>query len=237
MVIGADRCKAGWFIVQLADDGSWSIDLVFTTDELWRKYRHASLILLDVPIGLRETGTVERLCDLAARRALGPRASSVFPAPCRQALMSESYEEGSRTNWQISGRRLSKQSWAITPVIREVDELLFTIPAARSVIREMHPELCFWGLGGMRPMAHPKKTEQGYQERLTVLQDHYPAAESIIMQALNNYPKRLVSRDDIVDALVGAITAGGGAGALATLPEIPEIDPRGLPMEMIYQLT
>lgn len=46
------------------------------------------------------------LCDTAARKALGKRASSVFPAPCR------------------SGRRLSEQSWALFPKIRQVDEYL-----------------------------------------------------------------------------------------------------------------
>src|SRR5688500_4496594 len=105
MNIGADRCKAGGLIVMIDEAIAWHLDIAFRTTDLWEKYAAASLILLDIPIGLRESGTQERLCDPTARRVLGPRASSVFPAPCRQALNALSYEEGSQWNQQVSGRK------------------------------------------------------------------------------------------------------------------------------------
>jgi predicted RNase H-like nuclease len=44
---------------------------------------------IDIPIGLTASGP--RSCDLEARRLLGPRRSSVFPAPAREVLRAWSY--------------------------------------------------------------------------------------------------------------------------------------------------
>jgi len=40
--------------------------------------------------------------------------------------------------------------------------------------------------------------------------------------------------DDIVDALAAAVTGFLSNGDLSTLPEVPEQDERGRPMEMVY---
>ncbi len=42
------------------------------------------------------------------------------------------------------------------------------------------------------------------------------------------------ARDDILDALAAAVTARFGFNALKTLPEAPERDEEGLPMEMVH---
>ena len=84
--VGVDGCKAGWFSVLLSDNNYWEIDIFPDIKALWDNYRDSSLILLDIPIGLRENSNIERLCDLEARKRLGKRRSSVFPVPCRQAV-------------------------------------------------------------------------------------------------------------------------------------------------------
>jgi len=43
-----------------------------------------------------------------------------------------------------------------------------------------------------------------------------------------------LQRDDILDALVTAVTAVGGSKSLASIPESGEIDTRGISMEMVF---
>ena len=232
VTVGVDACRYGWFTVYL-DEKVWRVETFPDIFTLWDKHRANNLILIDIPIGLRESGTSERLCDEEARRLLGKRGSSVFPAPCRAAVYSESYGEASQINATNTGRKLPRQTWAIIPKIREVDTLLTTDISARSKIREIHPEICFWSLAG-RPMEHPKKKEEGFKERLEVLSSVYPYTQELVDLAMRRYRRRYVARDDILDALAAAVTASMERRGLQTIPEAPEIDSKGLPMEMAY---
>ena len=191
--------------------------------------------------GLREGGLRrgedderERACDLRARELLGDRASSVFPAPCREAAYAPTYKKACDINERLTGKRISKQTWAIVPRIRELDELLRRDERARACFREVHPELCFWAFAGGRPMTHHKSTEQGYLERANLLEHVHPRAYDIIAEALDAFPRSAVARDDILDALAAAVTALAGPNALATLPKNPGTDPESLPMQMVY---
>lgn len=235
VVIGVDGCRAGWLAIVLAASGRWHHIQVFPKiSDLWAQHQQARLILVDIPIGLREAGPQERLCDIAARHLLGPkRRSSVFPVPCRSAIYAADYQEACRINQHLTGRRLSRQTWNIVPKIREMDEFLAGNPQARTIIRETHPEVCFWSLAG-RPMAHNKKTESGFWERKQVLRAVFPDSDTIINEALAVCKGAPVARDDILDALVVAVTALLGGMRLASLPEEPERDARDLPMEINY---
>ena len=51
--IGADGCKRGWFAIRLAKGGEWHTKLFPNIRELWIEYHDASLILIDVPIGMK----------------------------------------------------------------------------------------------------------------------------------------------------------------------------------------
>jgi predicted RNase H-like nuclease len=55
----------------------------------------------------------------------------------------------------------------------------------------------------------------------------------VVNGALKKYPRKKVAKDDIVDGLVGAVTATF-SGRLRTLPEEPEVDATGLSMEIVY---
>jgi Uncharacterized conserved protein len=236
MFVGADGCKAGWFTVILMENNDWKVCLFPDVFSLWNKCSSASVILLDVPIGLREKGSEERLCDIEARKLLGPkRRSSVFPAPCRSSLSAVTYEEASRINKQMTGRLLSLQTWNIIPKIREADALLSNDRSARSRIREIHPEICFWALSG-HPMEHSKKKREGLLERTQVLRSAYPQTEDIMKYALSRYRRRRnkVARDDILDALSAAVTTTAGVEKLVSISKIPEFDSQGLRMEIVY---
>ncbi len=232
MFVGADSCKDGWFIV-VVEDNSWGADVLPDMRSLWQKFSSALLILVDIPIGLPESGP--RRCDIEARKLLGrPRRSSVFPVPCWAAISAETYEKASNINYQRTGKRLSRQTWSITPKIREVNCFLLEVKSARSRVREIHPEICFWALAGGQPMRHSKKTEEGFCERRKVLHSIYPCTSDIIQCALSKW-KGQVAKDDVLDALSAAITAAAGGENLTSIPERPELDSRGLRMEMVYK--
>jgi len=228
--VGADGCKGGWFAVVINQEGQWQAELFESISKLWEKYREASSILIDIPIGLREYGPLERICDIEARKLLGrPRASSVFRPPCRQAVY-EAILEAKTKNSQITGKSLPNQTLSIIPKIREVDKLVLSNVEARESIKEVHPEVCFWALAG-RPMQHKKDEKEGISERRKVLRSKNSHTVEIFDYAVANFKRKEVARDDILDALAAAITA---LGPIKSLPETPEFDEKGLPMQMLY---
>ncbi len=88
-------------------------------------------------------------------------------------------------------------------------------------------------LNGGKPMGHNKKTSPGQAERLAVLGRYLPQAEAVYREIRAQWPKRDLASDDILDALVGAVTASRPEW-LVSLPEISEVDELGLPMEIVY---
>jgi predicted RNase H-like nuclease len=231
-VVGIDGCRRGWFFVQLLDTARFKLGLAESLHELRNTIIAADLTLIDIPLGLKSSGKEERGCDLAARRLLGRRASSVFPVPCRQVLDCATYQEGSTVNHSITGRKLSRQSWGIMPKIAEADRLIRGLPK-RSRPREMHPEVCFRALNQDQPMAENKKTPQGQAQRLALLKRHLPHTQAIVDQARARWLKKDLATDDILDALVGAVTASYPKD-LVSLPAKTEKDELGLIMEIVF---
>jgi predicted RNase H-like nuclease len=133
--------------------------------ELFTDTLAPNIVAVDVPIGLLERGA--RDCDVQARRLLGPRRSSVFTAPLRPLLAATSQAEASQIRYRLEGKGVSIQASAIVPKIQEVDRLLRGNPNLREIIREVHPELCFFYLNGERPMSEAKKKPAGRTERVS----------------------------------------------------------------------
>jgi predicted RNase H-like nuclease len=241
--LGVDGCRAGWLAIALAPDLGWEVNIFRNFSQLWDRYSAASSILIDIPIGLKqgkaENGSDERLerrCDKEARKLLGPkRRSCVFRVPCRPAVYAASYDDAIGQNEKLTGTRIFRATWNIVAKIREMDEFL-SDRRVRGSIREMHPELCFWSLNGCRPLRHAKTKEEGYGERSQLLQAVYPQSQAIVDHALSSYLRKEVAKDDILDALCGAITAMLGWHNLSSIPRDPEEDLQGLPMEMVYFL-
>jgi predicted RNase H-like nuclease len=230
--IGIDGCKAGWFYVGFDDKNQWQIGVIKHIEQIATFIPASSLILIDIPIGLTGNTPKQRLCDIEARLRLKPkRSASVFPVPSRVSLQADNYQQASNLNFQASGRKLSKQSWNIMNKIKQVDDFLIKTKE-RHKIREMHPELCFWALNHQQAMEHNKKTLQGFSERERLLAVHSQATQEIVNEALRIYPRKDLARDDILDALVGAVTARFNEN-LITLPEISERDAKDLPMEVV----
>lgn len=230
---GVDGCRGGWFYAQVCEQ-QVSFGTVGLLKDLVESVALESRVFVDIPIGLHDAVGDPRRCDQQARRLLRPlRTSSVFNPPLRAILAMEDYPQANETSKRLSGKGLSKQSFFITPKIREVDQLITGSAIARGMIREAHPEVCFYGLAGGQPMSHSKKTKEGFDERLQLLVQYQSGVEIAVESAMSDYPRKVVAADDILDALVCAVTARMKK-QWVTIPEVLEVDSKGIPMEMVY---
>jgi len=234
MYVGIDGCRGGWFCVELGRRDAWAFSIL-PVDGVATVARSAKVVLIDIPIGLLDAGPDERTCDREARRLLAPkRGSSIFPAPARMTLRAHTYPQALAINRRVTARGLSRQSWAIAPKIKAIDDLLKTDARLRAVLRECHPEICFRALNGGKSMRHNKKTAAGRRERLVILRRFLPAADELYEKARESCRRQQVALDDIIDAMVAAVTAKQGDGNYRTLPARPAHDATGLAMEMVF---
>jgi predicted RNase H-like nuclease len=226
-VAGMDGCVGGWVLVKAPVDGEGpsAVQVVSDIGEVVAMVDSGEIaaVAIDIPIGLPDSGP--RACDVEARRMIGPRASSVFPAPVRSVLGSTSYEEACARSIAACGKRMSKQAFAILPKIESVDRVM--TPIRQNSIVEMHPEVSFTALAG-HPMQHHKSTPEGRAERLVVLQEAFPDLDA---QTVGRVPH--TQPDDILDAFVGAWTARRWVAKEHIVLGGGELDGRGLRMEMI----
>ena len=93
LYIGADGCRGGW-IACILDHGRLRLGRFESIDALVDCCPEFNAFLIDMVIGLRSRASQLRPDDLA-RKELGPRSSTIFPVPCRQAVYagSEEHEE------------------------------------------------------------------------------------------------------------------------------------------------
>jgi predicted RNase H-like nuclease len=230
--VGIDGCPKGWFLISIDQDGNFGLNVFDHIDSLWNEHKDSSLILIDIPIGLPHWRS--RLCDVEARKLLGKRGSSIFPAPSREAINQPDYERACKVNQKILGKKLSIQTWNISPKIKQIDILLSKEQLTQHIIRESHPEICFWALAGGKVMVHNKKTEQGIVERLKVLKNINRSSEEIYHKAIQTFKRKDLAKDDVLDALALAITAASPSNTLHSIPEHLERDLKNLPMEIVF---
>lgn len=185
-----------------------------------------ALFVVDMPIGLPDYG--RRLADAAARRRLGARRSSVFPAPPRPLLAATSWEAACRIGRGLDGRRCSRQVWNLLPRIRAVDALM--TPEVQERVVEGHPEVSFAAMAKGTGLATSKHTLAGHRERVALLRRHLGEVGSLLARL----PAGL--RGDAVDALALLWSARRLSRSTARrLPEdTVERDARGLRCEIVY---
>ncbi|MEF8813479.1 MAG: DUF429 domain-containing protein [Halovenus sp.] len=232
--VGVDWSSGSWVAVGF-DGGFDHADVFGEVGDLWQRYEDtADRILIDVPIGLVEEGDGGRECDQRAREVLGPRSSSVFTPPVREATRKRRYPAAKRVNERKADRGLSKQAFAISDSIAAVDELLQNVPEARGTFQESHPEVCFRAFAG-EPLQYSKKIAGGYAERMRTLAAYETDAPPVVQSVAESTGGEKVAVDDVLDAVVLAYTARPGDGRLRSLPPEPQRDPKGLPMRIVYR--
>lgn len=222
IAIGVDGCRGkdglgGWVAASLHPDGTTSIRRLAALGDA-----RARVIGVDVPMGLPAKAGF-RECDRQARALLKPhgRASSVFPVPSRSLLSRAQYRA-----W--GGAGLSIQAFFLRPRLREADRILLSDPAARRRLLEVHPEVSFAEMGGVRGS---KKTAMGSSSRRRRLARIFPDLEARLGAV--EWRRTSVAPDDLLDAYAVLWTAlraledrhhelGDGA-----------CDARGLPMRIV----
>ncbi|APW98378.1 hypothetical protein CHINAEXTREME_11530 [Halobiforma lacisalsi AJ5] len=238
--VGVDWASRGWLAVG-TDGQEWTARMHPSIHSVWFEHRDADAILVDVPIGL--PADHRRTCDREAKDFLGPdRANSVFWTPCRAAVEATTYEQAKEANQMRRGDSLSSQAWGLIPRIQEVDRLLRDAETARQTILESHPDVCFTALSGGDPLS-PKQSAAGETERIACLEEvddavrpAYDRFVSTYIEEQEPWARRIgaSNRDDLLDAMVLALTATLADGEFETLPADPPTDQEGLPMQIIY---
>jgi predicted RNase H-like nuclease len=202
LTVGVDAARGGWVAVVLEDGAFADAVLERRLPAVLERFPDAVTIGVDVPIGLPPLGS-RRRADDEARRVAGPRRSSVFLTPSREALEALTYSEA-----RTVAPGTSAQAWALRAAI---------LDAARvddSRVHEVHPEVSFAVLAG-ESLRFAKRTWNGQRERVRLLR-----------RAGVKIPDRLdagiVAADDVLDAAVAAWTATRIArGEHITLPPDP----------------
>jgi predicted RNase H-like nuclease len=225
--LGVDACSSGWF-AGIVTDGALTTERHDEFAGLWESHGDAARIVVDIPIGLPESG--RRACDEQATATLGSRGSSVFYTPCRAVLDAEGYDEANELNRERTGYGLSRQTWNILPKVRAVEEFLTAVDPPDGVVLEGHPELAFYAFDDGTPMAHSKRSAEGRERRLELLEAVLDGAAETYEAALETHYRKDVARDDVLDALVLAATAR--SETLVSLP--PARDHRTQRQVIVY---
>lgn len=168
MIAGVDGCKHKWIAVVQSDDGH-----ILAREPCEFRYliedASLDLIVIDIPIGLRESGPRE--ADRQARRHLQHRHVCVFPAPTRRILDCSSREQASRQCVEAGDPKVNVFQWAIVPKVKQIDCIVREMGDARNRIREGHPELSFTLMNGDVPLISKKKKE-GLAQRQSLIERH-----------------------------------------------------------------
>jgi len=221
-VLGVDGCKSGWIVVELTD-GVFS-DCRFASSFAEITASDATAIGVDIPLGHPMAGP--RGADVAAKLALGPRASSVFHAPTPTALARSTHAEASAAQREATGMGLSMQAWRLGPKILDATPTWIADPER---VREVHPEVSFRALADEAPLPG-KKTWAGSHTRLALL-----ARAGIVVPDDAGEAGTKGATDDVIDAAVVAWSATRIArGEAVSLPDPPERDADCRPVAIWY---
>jgi predicted RNase H-like nuclease len=74
----------------------------------------------------------------------------------------------------------------------------------------------------------------GKSERYLILKKIYPETKAIVDNALQRFMRKDLARDDILDAIVLAVSAKLSFTSIRSVPSNPPRDNKGLPMEIVY---
>jgi len=232
-IAGVDGCKGGWIAVRKDLRTNEISSAVYSFGrQLFSLSPDHEILALDIPIGLTDSGS--RRCDILARKMLGrSRASCVFPAPIRPALIASDRKGADSISRAVDGKGVGAQAFGLYPRIRDIDAIMRGNDQARDITYEVHPELCFMALNQGQPIIQSKKSHEGMSARSALVILHF--AEASVRLVRKAHSTGIVADDDIYDAFAGLWTAERiHSGIAEVVPDPPDTDSFGLPMAMWY---
>jgi|GEM_PF-935282 len=233
--VGVAYRAESWLAVSFTEAGYEEAAVFDGIGDCWAAHEEESrLLLVDVPIGLVESGDPVRRCDALARELLGPRSGAVVDPPVREATRKRRYSTANRVHERKAGEGLSETAFERSDAIAMCDELLQEVPEAATVVRSARPELCFRAFAG-DPLEHDATTAAGYAERMRTLARQDRDAPPVVQKVAEATAGHDVPVAAVLDAVVLAYTAAPGGGELRTLPAEVPTDASGLPVELVYR--
>jgi predicted RNase H-like nuclease/tetratricopeptide (TPR) repeat protein len=193
--VGVDGCSKGWIAVVLRDGKFDRALFAPTIKNVLELEPDAAIVGVDIPIGAAANRFRE--VDVAARSFVGPRWQSVFETPPGPVIKEPSYEAALAHCRKLTGRGLSKQSYALREKVLEVAAVV----APEDRVIDVHPEVSFRALQG-NPLLAPKSTWAGHVLRRALLE-----RVGIVLPADLGEAGLEGATDDVLDAAVAAWSA------------------------------
>jgi predicted RNase H-like nuclease len=159
----------------------------------------------------------------------------VSNAPIRPALYAPSRLAASGITQKITSRQVGSNEWALYPKIINLDSV-FT-PLHQRWCFEIHPEISFCAWNNGTPIQFGKDSDQGRQAREALIDAAWPGVrqEGLGQLERQGMTHEYVALDDLNDAFAALWTSRRiAAGQARRIPDAPEVDARGLRMEMWY---
>ena len=230
LAVGIDWMKPYWLAAAIQGT-EISIRKLSNIAEINEYYLTADAVLIDIPVGLPENKEENAARpDREARNYLPTdRKPTIFPVPCRQAVLIAEYTEASAENERVLDKKLSSTSHSFSKMIRQVDDFLAEDSSWKNRLVESHPEVAFQRLNGGNGLHHSKHTEAGIAERVAILRSHG-------MDPVPLFAEFTVKQyEDVLDAVCLAVSAKLGCeNGFQTIPANPSCDSRGLKMQMVF---
>lgn len=222
IVAGVDGYPRGWLVLRCSFDRRGRMEIVALEGHGGFASVLAlpvEVVVVDVPIGLVERPEQgPRRCDLEARRLLGSRGVSVFPAPSRAALTAGSYEQARAIG------PMNVQTFGILRKVADVDRTVDAGMQAR--VREGHPEMSFREAGNGAAPLRSKTSVEGRVQRSRLL-----SKLGLDVDALLARRPAGAATDDVLDAAAMAWTAARVVyGKAWSIPTDPPCDAKGMRM-------
>ena len=236
-VAGIDGCRTGWLCVTETGD-SLRAFVAPDISHLVQQLPTDALVGIDIPIGLPDFDS--RQCDLEARKLLGRRGVSVFPAPLRRTIEGTSdhtpYTRVHELQRQhhARGKGLSQQAWRLLPKIREIDAFLREDLSRAERIIEVHPEVSFYLWNEETQLQGSKKSRQGRTARAHLIDQAWPGERERLLQGLKANHRGDFAEDDFIDAFAALWSMRRHRSRTSvTLPATVETDSAGLPQQIV----
>ncbi len=137
-VAGADVWKGRWVVVVLSGGRFHRGFVAPSFAAVLAALPDASVVGVDMPIGLPPTGE-RRRADQLAREYVGPRGRSVFPTPSLEMLEAPSLAQANRLAASRDAPGVSSQAYNLRRHILEVHALA----GQDGRVHEVHPEVSF----------------------------------------------------------------------------------------------